>query len=775
MRSARLFNSNADERKRARKPGFRLLLWAAICSLLVGVTDFGQPVENLLRDVRNLARKHPASGEIVIVAIDPKSLKQLEKWPWPRRHYASLTDNLVKMGAKQILFDVDFSVASNPADDKAFAAALERARPKVTLPVHLASDPVTGKHAELLPIEPLRAHAELASITVRHNFRGEIRRLSYSSTMGGRTYPLLATKAAGVSSPEGESFPIDLAIDPRSITTVSAVDVIQGKVTPAKIAGKTVMIAATAAQLGDLYLIPGHTIMSGIYVQALGAETLLAGAPLSLGWLLPLLLGLGLASVFLVIRDIRYAAGYVGALAGLFVFVPLVLEDQRVHANIVPALFFLLAVSGCLTWSSFKQFYRARGSVNAISGLPNLNVLRQETVGGDFVLVVAKIHNYAEITSALSPEGEEKLVEQIAHRLSMVSDLARLYQSDEGIFAWLSHAEEAQLTGQHLDAAFEMFRSPMLILGSQVDATVTFGVDARKDQPLASRLGSAVVASDDAVREGLKWKQHDPARSDDIAWKLSLLSQLDQAIDAGDLWIAFQPKMDLVTRRIMGAEALARWDHPEKGSIDPAEFILAAEQSGRIGKLTDYVLAHSIEAAASVNRQGIAFNVAVNLSARLIDGMSLTATISQLLSKHQLAPECLTLEITETAALAGGGRDLDILKDLRSLGVQLAIDDYGTGLSTLDYLKRIPATEIKIDRSFVEAIEKSRSDRLMVHSTIQLAHSLGQKVVAEGVERPETLEMLSLMGCDVAQGYLIGRPVRIDQLERSLAEQRKAA
>jgi EAL domain-containing protein (putative c-di-GMP-specific phosphodiesterase class I) len=105
----------------------------------------------------------------------------------------------------------------------------------------------------------------------------------------------------------------------------------------------------------------------------------------------------------------------------------------------------------------------------------------------------------------------------------------------------------------------------------------------------------------------------------------------------------------------------------------------------------------------------------------------------------------------------------------------LAIDDYGTGLSTLDYLKRIPATEIKIDKSFVEAIEKSRSDRLMVHSTIQLAHSLGQKVVAEGVERAETLEMLAVMGCDVAQGYLIGRPVRIRELERSLAEQRRAA
>jgi EAL domain-containing protein (putative c-di-GMP-specific phosphodiesterase class I) len=315
----------------------------------------------------------------------------------------------------------------------------------------------------------------------------------------------------------------------------------------------------------------------------------------------------------------------------------------------------------------------------------------------------------------------------------------------------------------------------LLVLGSQVDTTITFGVDARTGQPLAARLGSALVAADQALREGTKWKSYDPSQSEDIAWKLSLLSQLDQAIDDGNIWIAFQPKMDVSTRSIIGAEALARWNHPEKGAINPIDFIPAAEQSGRIGKLTDYVLARSIEAAASLNRPGTYFTVAVNLSARLIDGTALAETVSRLLTQHNLPPTCLTLEITETAALAGYGKDLGILKELRNIGVQLSIDDYGTGLSTLDYMKRIPATEIKIDKSFIEAIEKSRSDRLMVHSTIQLAHSLGQKVVAEGVERPETLEMLALMGCDIAQGYLIGHPLPLEEFHKLLTKRQRAA
>jgi EAL domain-containing protein (putative c-di-GMP-specific phosphodiesterase class I)/CHASE2 domain-containing sensor protein len=741
----------------------------------MGATNFGRPLEDLLRDLRNMARSHPTSGAVVIVGIDDRSLEQLEGWPWPRRHYATIIDRLAEAGAKEVSFDIDFSSPSNAYDDQQLQRALAARRGYVTLPVRYVFDPVSKKRSDLLPIPAFRQEADLASIDVWHDFRGVIRKLWYRSKVGGQTHPSLAAKLAGVSRPEGETFPIDFALQPRTVPRISAVDVIEGRLTRGQIAGKLVIVGATSSQLGDTYLVPGHGMMSGVYVQALGAETLIAGTPVNIGWLLPLLMALTVAGGIAFIRDVRLGSACAAAAAGMLFFATTALEGHSVVGSIIPALVLLLIVSAGLAWSSFKQFYRARGSINAVSGLPNLNVLRQETGGHSFDLVVAKIHNYAEITSALSPEGEEKLVKQIAHRLSMVSDAARLYQSDEGIFAWLGEAEDANLTGKHLDAAFEMFRNPMLILGSQVDATITFGIDARKDQPLASRLGSAVVAADDAAREGLKWKQHDPARSDDIAWKLSLLSQLDQAIDAGDLWIAFQPKMDVATRRIIGAEALARWNHPEKGPINPADFILAAEQSGRIGKLTDYVLAHSIEAAARVNRQSVTFNVAVNLSARLIDGMALTATVSRLLAKHDLPPECLTLEITETAALAGGGRDLDILKDLRKLGVQLAIDDYGTGLSTLDYLKRIPATEIKIDKSFVEAIEKSRSDRLMVHSTIQLAHSLGQKVVAEGVERPETLEMLSIMGCDVVQGFLIGRPVRIQELERSLAKQRKAA
>lgn len=775
MRSTRVSDASAGKRGSRGKPRLRLLLWAALCAFLVGLTGFGVPMENLLRDLRNVARSHPASGQVVVVGVDDKSIGEVGAWPWPRRHYATIVDNLAEAGAKAVFFDIQFSSPSNADDDEILRRSFAAREPKVTLPVHVVFDPLTGKRSDLLPMHSLKSEADLATITVWRDFRGIVRELPYRGDVAGKPYPSIAAKMAGISGPVGETFPIDFAIQPRTVPTVSAVDVLEGRFSRSQFAGKSVLIGATSAQPGDTHLLPGHGMMSGIYLQALGAETLWAGPPLSLGWFVPLLAALAFAAGALRVRDTRLGAFIAAATAGLFFFASAGLETCAIVPDIVPSLLLLATVSCALGWSRFKRLYRARGSINAASGLPNLNVLRQEAHGEAMALVVAKIHNYAEITSALSSAGEEKLVQQIAQRLQMVSTESKLYQGDEGIFAWLFKLENESAPADHLGALFEMFRRPMLLQDRQVDATVTFGIDERTEEPVASRLGSAVVAADSALRESVRWKHYDPAQSQDIAWKLSLLSQLDQAIEDGDLWVAFQPKMDVATRTIVGAEALARWNHPEKGVINPIDFILAAEQSGRIGKLTDHVLARSIGAAARLNRRGLHFSVAVNISARLIDGMALGSTISRLLAEHKLDPACLTLEITETAALAGDGRDLAILEDLRRVGVQLSVDDYGTGLSTLDYMKRIPASEIKIDKSFIQAIDKSRSDRLMVHSTIQLAHSLGQKVVAEGVEREETLQALAMMGCDLAQGYLIGRPVPFHQLERSLTKRRHAA
>jgi EAL domain-containing protein (putative c-di-GMP-specific phosphodiesterase class I) len=403
----------------------------------------------------------------------------------------------------------------------------------------------------------------------------------------------------------------------------------------------------------------------------------------------------------------------------------------------------------------------SRAAVNSATGLPNFNALKGSDEARPEFLIAAKIHNYDEVAATLRPGEEKLLVEQISARLAVGRDAGDLFQGDGGGFVWFE--PRSMDLDDHLAALHSLFRSPVQFAGRKVDLVVTFGLDSAVGRSILTRLASAFFAADEAHDAGVKWKEHDAGSIAASKWKLSLLSQLDEGLKSGDVWVAYQPKLDLSSGQPVGAEALVRWNHPERGPISPADFILEAEQRDRIDNLTSFVLDRAVEAAASINRSR-RFEIAVNISARLINDPRLTDMVRSILEKHKLDPRCLTLEVTETASIATGSADLCPLHDLARLGVRISIDDYGTGLSTLEYLKKVPAVELKIDRSFIQALTRSQSDRLMVHSTLQLAHSLRRTVVAEGVENQQTLDALRALGCDIAQGFFIARPMTFEKL-----------
>jgi EAL domain-containing protein (putative c-di-GMP-specific phosphodiesterase class I) len=505
----------------------------------------------------------------------------------------------------------------------------------------------------------------------------------------------------------------------------------------------------------------------------LGAETLIAGTPLVLGWSLPLLLAFAAAAVCAFARRPEHAVAAIVVAFPATLLLPMLLEAHSVRVEIVPALTMLLGVSGVRAWLTFRRKLRERGSTNLVTGLPNLNALRKDAPMSSAPLVAARVQNYAQICAALQTDEERTLAEQIATRLSVGGTTTAVYQGDEGIFAWFA-PEQADLD-EHLNALHALFRSAVVVADNRFDLAITFGVDTNGDRLIASRLGGALAAAEEAAAESRRWKRYDHDQGEDASWRLSILSQLDAAIGAGDLWVAYQPKIDVKTKQAIGAEALVRWTHPTKGEISPMEFIPAAEQSGRIEKLTEFVLDRAIRSGALTVKNRPHFNMSVNLSPKLLGAFPLEAKVMELLRKFGLPPECLTLEVTETATLARAEADLAPLHRLRARGIQISIDDYGTGLSTLDYIKRLPASEIKIDKSFVQAVCKSQSDRLMVHSTIQLAHSLGHKVVAEGVEDMATFETLAGMGCDIVQGFYFAKPMTFKDLSTYIGDTKKTA
>ena len=747
-----------------RKP-WKLLLWTAIAGLIFGLIGFGEVAEDWLRVARNSFHMHKASGQLVIVKIDDKSLSKIGNWPWPRRVDGQIVDRLSQAGAKHIYFDVNFSYPSTPDDDRSFAAALSRSS-QVTLATRTRAGLDGGKAGSgILPL--FRERVSIAAISVEYNYQSAVWLLRYAFNYEGRKIPSLAAAIAGKSGNEASKFRLDYSTDLRTIPAYSVVDLLQGRVRAEAFRGKEVLVGVDSDVIGDRYFVPGYGRTGGTYVQAIGAETLLSGQPLDLGWFISLLFGLGAAALALRYKPFSTRLAVFSVATALLLVVPGFLETHLIFTDVTPGLFVLLVVTSVLAW----RRYRVRGFVNAVSNLPNLNALRVNAEGRKLTLVAARVLNYEEIVAALPPSSERQLVDQIVARLKVGSPSRVLYQGDGGIFAWFE--ETGQPVGNHLEALYALFRNPARVCGLSMDLTIAFGVEVGSGRSMATRLASALVAAEEAAHDGLKWKYHDPETLENASWKLSMLSQLDEAIDRGEVWVAYQPKLEISTRRILGAEALARWTHPEKGPIAASEFVAAAEQHNRIAKLTDFVMEKAVAAAAQINKRGIDFEIAVNLSARLLTDKGLPLRITALLARHSLPAERLTLELTETAALAGSGDGLQMITRLRDLGVHISIDDYGTGLSTLDYLKKIPANEIKIDQSFVKGIVDNRSDRLMVQSTIGLAHSLGRKVVAEGVEHRDILDLLIEMGCDIAQGFAIGRPMSLESLGKRIASDRK--
>jgi diguanylate cyclase len=758
-------------------PQLKILTWATMIGLICGVINFGEPFEIMLRGLRNRMAPREASGQIVVIAIDDESLAAVDKWPLPRRYHARIIDRLNELSAKQILFDINFSGRSNPIDDGLFEQSLANAHGKVTLAVMRTIDPITGKVRSLTTIPEFGEHAQLASINVKRNAFGQVWDMYYNRDVGEKIYPTMASRLSGTKHSSLDPFRVDYSVRLGSVPKIPFLSVLKKRVSIDQVRGKTVIIAPVSSALDDIFPLGGKGQSPGVYSHVLAAETLLRGTPIDLGWFGPMPFAFGAIGLMLFSARRRAAMMTVLFVVLAILFVPFILERQIVFVDIVPALFALIVASFSYGMLLIKQRSRSDGgAINFVSGLPNINAMRKTEPAIGSALVVARIHNFSAIAATLSSDLELALIEQITKRLSFGANASDLFQGDDGVFAWFSQSDDGSPVTDQLDAIHAMFQNSVTIGARIVDIDVSFGVCASADRSVLNRYGSALATANEAASEGFRWKVADPELLKDADWKLSLLGQLDAAIDGGQVWVAYQPKLDIARNRILGAEALVRWTHPQKGAINPEEFVLAAEQHNRIEKLTSFVLEHAIKAAAAINARGIEFDVAVNISARLLDNPWLVSLTKRLLIENGLEPARLTLEVTESAALNPSGLSHWILDELRDHGVKLSIDDYGTGFSTLEYLRKIPATEIKIDKSFIAMVDRNHSDRVMVKSTIELAHSLGRKVVAEGVERQETLDTLIKMGCDIAQGYLIGRPVAFRGLTRQLlTDQRKKA
>jgi diguanylate cyclase len=308
---------------------------------------------------------------------------------------------------------------------------------------------------------------------------------------------------------------------------------------------------------------------------------------------------------------------------------------------------------------------------------------------------------------------------------------------------------------------------PVFVEAQPIDITATLGLAlaAAGGTSADELMRCADLALEHARREKRPLAIYKEALKPAALDQLSLLGELRHAVEHDELRLFFQPKIELKNGRVAGAEVLLRWQHPTRGLLCPADFIPFAEQTGFIRRLTRWTLDHAIAQGAVWQRLGKPLGLAVNISVEDIGDARLDSRIATMLTRHQLPPALLTLELTESGFIEDPTRALRMLDAIAALGVNLSIDDFGTGYSSISHLARMPVHEVKIDRSFVQSLEADPEFAPVVRSAIDMGHGLGLKVVAEGIETEEAAVRFRDFGCDIAQGYLYAKPMPLAALD----------
>ncbi|WP_456713641.1 EAL domain-containing protein [Bradyrhizobium sp. USDA 4353] len=893
-----------------------------VALLTVGLSGCYELLGNALVDLRFRLNKHPASGEIAVVTIDPRSIEALGIWPWPRTTHARLLDQLQRAGARDVAFDVDFSSPSDAAADRAFQDALRAATSTVVLPAFRQLD-ATQRGTALHINRPLPQFEQLAwsaLVNVEVARDGRVRSYTFGEYCEyGHDKTFVQTFGAflaGSNTVKDSAFLIDYGIDPSSLPKVSYVDVLRGNADAlAAIKGKRVIVGATAIELGDYYSVPNGRVLPGVVLQALAAESilqhrtllktttvatvaalLLIVAMMLAGWrrlsaarrsALIVLISIGIEAIALLLHD-RYALVLDSSLLQIALVAYLVAtaldeidfrgllrhvaesrferiamsigdglvctdQDKRITVwnpgavaifgysadEIVGQAFARLRADGTadelfpreeaalpatlLPGGATVEFdgrrkdgevFPVEASVSAwqgadglqygvilrdisqrkreaerirylaehdtLTGLINRNTLQTEltamietadAASDQVVLLVIGLDGFQHINDMLGHSFGDSVLRAAAERLraeiGRMGRVARL-SGDEFAIAIPCSAIGGTVAelAEHLARLFD---APLEAQGRQQRVKISLGVAVHPDggqtaDELLSNAHLALCRAKTDVRGS--HVIFESAIRQQLEQRLTLEAELALAVERREFELFYQPQVDLLSGRVIGAEALIRWRHPTRGLVPPGDFIPVVNTSPLSEAVATWVMATACRQAREWQLAGHEIRVGVNLSPSQFQVGDLAAFVGKLLTVTGLSPGLLELEVTEDILLHDEPGVLQTFNRLQALGVSLVFDDFGTGYASLSYLKKFPLDGLKIDRSFVRDVLTESDDAAIVGSTVSLSKQLGLSVIAEGIENQATADFLLRLGCEQGQGYHFGKPMPSADFER---------
>lgn len=779
--------SLAKVRKHMRASG--KLAWQARGFLIGGAvvlafsfSGAATSLDNSLSALRMSVLKRSPSDTVTVVTIDPESIRAAGDWPWPRDRFATALDNLNDAGAGMIAMDVDFSARSTSEGDAALTAALERNSGWIALPTFLQSDLRTANS----PIADFAEHAVIASVNVELSRDGIARQYRRSFYYNGTFVPTLGAVLAGARLDDTRPFLIDYGIDVEQIDTVSFDDVLNNRFDPDLIAGRSIIIGATALELGDNLSTPHSAALPGVFVHVLGYESILQNRALispSKLWMSAFAL-LVLAFGEILVRRAKllhirlmYAALIVTTIAASFI----VQAFFPVSLRIAP----LLAAPACgIVAAGWREFARRKRQLieqrqahlryiarhDSETGLQNrramveaLGKALKSRRGGKFLVIAFGIDRYADLRSAIGYANATDLVNATVNAFQGAGLSSIFYRLDGAVIGTVVELYENETTANRIELVRQQLHLSLTIAGQPVEISLRAGfvTDDRAGMTAEQLLERATLSLDHANRTRRPVVLWGEAKFEDPQLRLALVTDITAGLKRSEFHLQYQPKMCTRSNKVLGVEALIRWNHPRFGPIPPDQFIPIAEETGAIDSLTVWAFRQAISDQTIMREHGVHLCVAVNMSARSLSDEGFCERIIEMIKQSGAV---IKIEITETAVIESPDTAIRCVQAFRNAGILIAIDDYGAGQSSIAYLKKLPAQELKLDRSMILDVKESQRDRMILKSTFDLAHALNMRIVCEGVEDAATFAALTALGCDAIQGYFVSRPLSIGSL-----------
>ncbi len=743
----------------------RHLFWAGLITLATYAVLLFEPVDQFLWLIQSrIADRHP-SGDVVFVGSD----EALNDPTAPERRYkvAAALDELDRLGVGKVFLDVTFETSDNPAADARLARAIADLGPRITLVDRIVAG--TGSERILRKTSPdiASSFGRVVSDQTDRNFFGFAWEMKYAYRLDGQLKPSLGAAIGGVSDARQGRFAIDYGFNSLEIPVVLLGRLVgtqaEKDYADIDVTGKTVVVGHSNYAGSTSQLIPGSTNGPASFIDIYAGETLKSGRTTYLpgSFVLPALA----AVLFLAIVLARTRKRRWTAYSGIIIVLPVIFITSSkigVRLELAYALS-LLAIYGA--FRSRVRWKRRLEMVNSETGLPKLRALESRLVRdktGSGHVVIAKIQNYERVLKTLRSDDKGSYVLKLVDRLRAADPDLAVY-SDGHHLGWHVASDDTNAVTDHLEGLRAIFAAPVQVGGFSVDVGITFGVAAIDDDPTV-RLAAAIAAAEETSEAHNPIAVAETGSQSDLLWDISLRARIDEAMEAGEIYCVYQPKIDLASKSIAGVEALVRWHDPARGFISPQHFIQQCEKAGRMEHLTRYVLQSACSAGQLLHFRGRVISMAVNISATLLGDMRIAGIVRNVLQATRFDPSYLTLEITETARISDHTVAASILEELRSLGVKISMDDFGVGAASFEAFYELPFDELKIDRLFVANMAKDPKARAIVSSIAAMGREARITVVAEGLENPQDIVLFEEAGCQQVQGFAFSRPLSLSDL-----------